>query len=146
MNFTPMVVPSTTICEPCKRPYTHGDEKPSWAIHGCQKPSKPQKRLSPQLPQEERPKGRKWDAHIRENDEGYSCNRPECEDYTHIFPKRQAAQQHAKKHFPPEYKCSECRGEWYLKTEYNQHFKKPCPHCGRRFKQGSLPGHVKNCK
>ncbi len=142
MDYTPMVVPSTTICKPCKRPYTHGNEKPSWAIHGCQEPRKPQKKLSPQFP--ERPK--KWDLHVRENNSGYSCNHPQCKDYDVIFPKRQAAQQHAKKHFPPEYQCSGCRGEWYLKTEYNQHFKKPCHHCGIFIRYGSFPGHVKNCK
>lgn len=133
-------------CKPC-RLYTHGQEKPEWAIHGC--PKKKHRRnelLTPQLPASERPATKQWGSKIRQNGNGYSCIHPECRQYKNIFPNKQATQQHARKHYPPEYKCQDCDGEWYLKTQYNQHFLIPCPHCDKLFMKGSLPGHKKNCK
>jgi hypothetical protein len=135
--------PPTTTCAPC-RIYTKGTEKPSWATHGC--PGKGHQNkitLQPQLPAEARPKRGQWP--VRLNGSGFSCIHPECRDYKKIYPKKQNAQQHAKKHYPPEYRCAECEGEWYLKTEYNQHFLKSCRHCGENFMKGSIPGHEKKC-
>ena len=130
-------------CKPC-RPYTKGAEKPSWAIHGC--PGKGHKNktiLHPQLPAEERPK-RGWT--VRLNGSGFSCVHPECQAYTKIYPSKQSAQQHVKKHYPPEYRCSDCEGGWYLKTEYNYHFLAPCSTCKNLFMKTSLSAHAKICK
>lgn len=135
-------VVSPAVCPPC-RAYTKGNEKPSWAINGC--PGKGHKNktiLQPQFPAEERPK-RSWP--VRLNGIGFSCVHPECQDYIKIYPSKQAAQQHAKKHYPPEYNCSECDGEWYTKGEYNYHFWIPCSHCGILIKKGSQSAHEKNC-
>tara|TARA_Y100000389_G_scaffold201240_1_gene243437 strand:+ start:2324 stop:2863 length:540 start_codon:yes stop_codon:yes gene_type:complete len=142
----PEAEPSENTCKPC-RLYTKGNEKPSWAIHGCpgKRPGKGHKNkitLQPQLPAEERPK-RGWP--VRLNETGFSCVHPECQDYIKIYPSKQAAQQHAKKHYPPEYNCSECDGEWYTKGEYNYHFRIPCSHCGILIKKGSQSAHEKNC-
>lgn len=128
-----------TVCKPC-REYTHGQEKPKWAMHGCSKKKHKYKDLlSPQLPESERPK--RWGSHIRPNGNGFSCIHPECKEYGKIYPKKQGAQQHAKKHYPPEYKCSDCDGAWYLKTQYNQHFLVPCPDCNEFFMKGSISNH-----
>mgnify|MGYP001159485260 FL=1 len=140
-----VAVPENT-CKPC-RLYTKKNEKPSWAIHGCPDkcPGKGHKNkviLQPQLPAEKRPK-RGWP--IRNNLSGFSCVHPECQDYNKVYPSKQGAQQHAKKHYPPEYKCSECDGEWYTKGEYNYHFWIPCSHCGELVKKGSQSAHEKNC-
>ena len=142
-NEETVCVVSPVVCPPC-RAYTKGTEKPSWAIHGC--PGKGHKNktiLQPQFPAEERPK-RSWP--VRLNGIGFSCVHPECLDYKKVYKNKSGAQQHAKKHYPAEYKCSDCGGEWYLKTEYNQHFLKPCRHCGKNFMKGSLPGHETNCE
>lgn len=142
----PDVVEEVVTCKPC-RVYTHGQEKPEWAIHGCSGNGHRNKViLEPQLPDSEKPKTKQWGSKIRQNGSGFSCIHPECQQYDNIFPKKSAAQQHAKKHYPPEYKCQDCNGKWYLKTEYNQHFLIPCPHCDKLFMKGSLPGHKKNCK
>ena len=143
----PVVVEEEVVsCKPC-RVYTHGQEKPEWAIRGCTGNGHRNKViLAPQLPSSERPSAKQWGSKIRQNGSGFSCIHPECQQYDKIFPKKSAAQQHAKKHYPPEYRCSDCDGEWYLKTEYNQHFLIPCPHCDKLFMKGSLPGHKKNCK
>lgn len=142
----PKVVSTENACKPC-RIYTKKNEKPSWAIHGCPgkfsgKGHKNKITLQPQLPAEERPK-RGWP--VRLNETGFSCVHPECQDYNKIYPSKQAAQQHAKKHYPAEYKCSECNGEWYTKGEYNYHFWIPCSHCGELVKKGSQSAHEKNC-
>jgi len=140
----PLIVEEVTVCKPC-RVYTHGQDKPEWAIHGC--PNKKHRRneiLEPQLPASEKPKV--WGLKIRQNGCGFSCVHPECQQYDKIFPKKAAAQQHAKKHYPPEYKCQDCDGEWYLKTQYNQHFLVSCPECKNYFMKGSLSGHLKICK
>ena len=130
-------------CKPC-RVYTHGQEKPEWAIRGCSGNGHRNKViLLPQLPASEKPATKQWGSKIRQNEGGFSCIHPECQQYDKIFPKKSAAQQHAKKHYPPEYRCSDCDGEWYLKSEYNQHFLIPCPHCDKLFMKGSLPGHLK---
>ena len=141
----PMVEPMVEPCKPC-RVYTHGQEKPDWAIHGCLGTGHRSKIiLQPQLPAEEKPTTKQWTSKLRQNGTGFSCVHPECRDYNKIYKGKSAAQQHAKKHYPTEYKCSACPGEWYLKTEYNQHFMKPCPHCDKLFMKGSLSGHKKNC-
>lgn len=128
-----------TVCEPC-REYTHGQEKPKWAVHGCSKKKHKYKDLlSPQLPDSDRPK--RWGSKIRPNGTGFSCIHPECKEYDKVFPKKQGAQQHAKKHYPPEYKCVDCDGAWYLKTQYNQHFLVPCPLCNKFFMKGSISNH-----
>lgn len=132
-----------SVCPPC-RVYTKGAEKPSWAIHGCPgKGHKNKTTLQPQFPEDERPKRGQWP--VRLNGSGFSCIYPECRDYKKIYPSKQSAQQHAKKHYTPEYRCSDCEGGWYLKTEYNQHFLKPCRHCGEKFMMGSISGHEKKC-
>lgn len=134
--------PPTTACTPC-RIYTKGTEKPPWATHGCLgKGHRNKITLQPQLPAEARPK-RGWP--VRLNGTGFSCVHPECRDYIKIYPSKQAAQQHAKKHYAPEYRCSDCEGEWYTKGEYNYHFRIPCSHCGELVKKGSQSSHEKNC-
>jgi hypothetical protein len=141
----PLVVEEVVSCKPC-RVYTHGQEKPEWAIHGCSGNGHRNKViLTPQLPSSERPLAKQWGSKIRQNGNGFSCIHPECQQYEHIFPKKSAAQQHARKHYPPEYKCQDCNGEWYLKTEYNYHFLKPCPKCQKLYMKTSLAAHIKNC-
>ena len=128
-----------TVCKPF-REYTHGQEKPKWAIHGCSKiKHKYKDHLYPQLPDSDRPK--RWGSKIRPNGKGFSCIHPECTEYHKIYPKKQGAQQHAKKHYPPEYKCSDCDGAWYLKTQYNQHFLVSCSLCNKFFMKGSISNH-----
>ena len=132
-------------CKPC-RVYTHGQEKPGWAIHGCSgNGHRNKKTLKPQLPASERPKTMQWGSKIRQNGNGFSCIHPECQQYDKIFPKKSVAQQHARKHYPAEYKCQDCDGEWYLKTEYNYHFLRPCPKCQKLYMKTSLAAHIKNC-
>ena len=139
----PVVVEEVVSCKPC-RVYTHGQEKPEWAIHGCSGNGHRNKViLTPQLPASEKPKV--WGSKIRQNGSGFSCIHPECQQYDKIFPKKQGAQQHARKHYPAEYKCQDCDGEWYLKTEYNYHFLKPCPKCQKLYMKTSLAAHIKNC-
>lgn len=139
-------VEEVTVCRPC-RVYTHGQEKPKWAIHRCpEKKHRRNKLLEPQLPESEKPATKQWRLKIRQNGKGFSCIHPECIKYTKIFPLYPAAQQHAKEHYPPEYKCQDCNGDWYLKTQYNQHFLIPCPDCNKLFMKGSLLGHKGNCK
>tara|TARA_A200000113_G_C8719183_1_gene307753 strand:- start:92 stop:625 length:534 start_codon:yes stop_codon:yes gene_type:complete len=141
-----VVVEDVVSCKPC-RVYTRGQEKPVWAIRGCSGNGHRNKIvLAPQIPASERPSVKQWGSKIRQNGSGFSCIHPECQQYNNVFKTKQGAQQHAKKHYPPEYRCSDCDGEWYLKTEYNQHFLIPCPHCDKLFMKGSLPGHKKNCK
>jgi hypothetical protein len=131
-------------CKPC-RVHTHGQEKPEWAVHGCSPPEPYKEILEPQLPASERPEYRGWGSKIRQNGSGFSCIHPECPQKDHIFPKKQGAQQHARKHYPAEYKCQDCDGEWYLKTQWEQHFWVYCPDCNKRLKKGSLAAHAKNC-
>ena len=141
----PVVEPVEPVCKPC-RVYTHGQEKPDWAIHGCRGEGHPNKIiLQPQLPTEEKPTTKQWSSKLRQNGTGFSCVHPECEDYNKIYKRKSGAQQHAKKHYPAEYKCTACPGEWYLKAGYNQHFMKPCPHCDKLFMKGSLSGHKIIC-
>ena len=125
--------------------YTTGTNKPLWAAHGCRggPPHKNKIVCKPQFPEDQRPKKNKWSAKFRTSGSGFSCIHPECVDYAKIFPTKQGVQQHARKHYPPEYSCS-CAGEWYLKTEYNQHFLVPCPTCDKFFMKGSLAGHIKS--
>jgi len=132
-------------CLPC-RVHTIVQEKPEWAVHGCSINEPYKKILEPQLPASERPNGQGWDKNIRQNGSGFSCIHPECPQKDHIFPKKQGAQQHARKHYPAEYKCQDCDGEWYLKTGWEQHFWVYCPDCNKRLKKGSLASHMKNCK
>ena len=132
-------------CLPCGV-YTMKQEKPEWAIHGCSINEPYKKILEPQLPASERPNGQGWDKNIRQNGSGFSCIHPECPQKDHIFPKKQGAQQHARKHYPAEYKCQDCDGEWYLKTGWAQHFWVYCPDCNKRLKKESLTAHIKNCK
>lgn len=135
-----------TTSKPC-RVYTHGQERPEWAIHGCPGNGHRNKViLTPQLPASERPPTKQWGSKIRQNGSGFSCIHHECQQYNNIFPKKSAAQQHAKKHYPPEYRCSDCDGEWFLKTEYNYHFLIPCPKCQKLYMKTSLAAHIKNCK
>ena len=125
-----------------KRKYTNGLIKPPWAVHGCRGSCHKNKIIcQPQFPEEQRPKKNKWHAKFVSSDTGFSCIHPECVDYSKKFKTKQGAQQHARKHYPAEYSCS-CAGEWYLKTEFNQHFLKPCPTCDKLFMKGSLPGHI----
>jgi DNA-directed RNA polymerase subunit RPC12/RpoP len=133
-------------CKPC-RVYTMDQEKPEWAVYGCSGKGKPTSTiLEPQLPASEKPAKKQWGSKIRQNGRGFSCIHPECQQYDKIFPKKSAAQQHAKKHYPPEYRCSDCDGEWYLKTEWEQHLRISCPHCDKIVRKGSLSGHLKTCK
>lgn len=138
-------------CKPC-RVHTIVQEKPEWAVYGCSLPEPYKEILEPQLPASERPNGHKWGTKLRQNGSGFSCIHPECKDYEKVFigktpaAARAAAQQHAKKHYPPEYRCSDCDGEWYLKTEWEKHFWVYCPDCNKRLKKGSLYNHSKTCK
>jgi hypothetical protein len=133
------------VCKPC-RVYTHGQERPEWAIHGCSGNGHRNKViLEPQLPDSEKPATKQWGSKIRQNGNGFSCIHEECQQYKKIFPKKSAAQQHARKHYPPEYKCSDCDGEWYLKSEYNYHFLIPCPKCQKLYMKTSLAAHIKKC-
>lgn len=145
VTIEPVVVEEVVSCKPC-RVYTHGQEKPEWATHGCTGNGHHNKVvLEPQLPSSERPKGHGWGTKIRQNRGGFSCIHPECQQYNNVFKTKQGAQQHAKKHYPPEYKCQDCNGEWYLKTEYNYHFLRPCPKCQKLYMKTSLAAHAKNC-
>jgi len=136
----PVIREMVGSCQPCVS--KKGGHKPTWAVHGCggTRPHKNKILVQPQL--KTRPK--KWNNEIRDNCSGFSCIHPECTDYTKVYPKKQAAQQHARKHYPAEYSCS-CGGEWYLKTEYDYHFLVPCPHCDKLFMKTSLAGHIKKC-
>ena len=129
---------------PCKlRRPKKCEDKPTWAIHRCGGHPRKQKIIvQPQL--NKRPK--KWDNKRRKNNGGFSCIHAECADYTKVYPTIQAVQQHARKHYPPEYSCRDCGGEWYLKTEYNYHFLIPCPHCDKLFMKTSLSAHIKSQK
>jgi len=137
----PVIQERAISCEPCAP--KKGTDKPAWAVHGCggRRPHKNKTIVQPQL--NKRPE--KWNNKIRGNGLGFSCIHPECTDYTKVYPKKQAAQQHARKHYPAEYSCS-CGGEWYLKTEYNYHFRVPCPQCDKLFMKTSLAGHIKDCR
>ena len=132
---------SEAVCKPCLT-YTHGTDKPAWAVHGCGggRPHKNKIIVQPQL--NKRPK--KWNNELRPNGPGFSCIHPECADYDKVHKTKRGAQQHARKHYPAEYTCS-CGGEWYLKTEYNLHFLDHCPHCDKLFMKTSLAGHIKKC-
>ena len=171
----PVIQERVAPCKPCRRnrdhdepePFVHPDtirqaeltgrqvpaselepvplveDKPTWAIRGCGGHPRKQKIIvQPQL--NKRPK--KWDNKRRKNNGGFSCIHAECADYTKVYPTIQAVQQHARKHYPPEYSCRDCGGEWYLKTEYNYHFMIPCPHCDELFMKTSLSAHIKSQK
>jgi hypothetical protein len=142
----PVVQEQVAPCKPC-RPYTKGEDKPAWAVHGCGGGSHPHKNkiiVNPQFPEDQRPKNKKWGSEFRPNEGGLSCIHAECADYTKVYPTQQGVQQHARKHYPAEYSCS-CGGKWYLKTEYNYHFLMPCPHCDKLFMKTSLSAHIKKC-
>ena len=134
----PVIQERVVPCTPC-RP-TKFVDRPAWAIHGCGGHPRKQK-IIVQPQRNKRP--RKWKDTIRTNGSGFSCIHAECADYNKIYPTIQAVQQHARKHYPPEYSCGDCGGEWYLKTEYNYHFLIPCPHCDKLFMKTSLSAHIK---
>jgi hypothetical protein len=119
------------------------NEKPVWTTLGCSTPRKTKSPLMPQFTQ--RPDPGDWAHTYRTNLTGFSCIHTVCKDYHKVYPTKSAAQQHAKKHYPPEYVCADCSGSWFLKTEYTQHFLIACPHCSLHIRKTSLAGHLKRC-